>query len=69
MENCSNCRFSGNRSIVTMDGVRSEVGGALVCRLQPPVHIVEYSFNEPQSEWAYPPVHGEDWCGQYQPEG
>ena len=25
MENCSNCRFSGNRSVVTTNGVRSEI--------------------------------------------
>ena len=63
---CANCRFVGTHRVLTLNGGRQEHEGVLVCRLNPPVNIVEYRFSEPQAEWAFPSVHAKDWCGQYQ---
>ena len=64
-EKCENCRFVGTFRLIMLDGSRSEQEGVLVCRLNPPVTVVDYSFSDPEQDWKFPSVHSEDWCGQY----
>ena len=65
-EKCSNCRFVGPLFNVSVDGTRKEADNAYECRLNPPVPTIDW-FNGLHTEWEYPRVHGEAWCGQYEP--
>ena len=67
-EKCGTCRFSANPTTVTLDGTRHEREGVIrACRLNPPIPVTEYVFNDPHVEFQFPTVHEDDWCGQYIP--
>lgn len=66
-EKCANCRFAAPMHHVTEDGVRVQAEVAYECRLFPPVPTIEV-FSGFHTEWSYPRVHGEAWCGQYEPQ-
>lgn len=66
VERCGTCRFAGPITTTTLDGTRSVVESYMrTCRLNPPVAITEYTFEQPSTEFEFPTVHEDEWCGQY----
>ena len=66
MANCGDCRFSGPFELRTLGGQVSALEGILTCRLNPPVSIVEYTFDKPSQKWAFPTIHPDEWCSKFQ---
>ena len=69
-ETCPDCRYfddscwrDGNGNYHARDGMRDDIGE---CRRYPPT--VTGISDEGDTEMAWPEVHGEYWCGEWQPK-
>lgn len=64
---CENCDHVGNYRVLTMGG-KHETPGMLVCRRYPPSPTMDYVFDKPRTDFAWPRVHATDRCGEFTPK-
>ena len=60
-QSCGNCKFIGTKHWITAVGLISQ-GEFYVCRLNPPVFILD----DNNGVWEFPMTHPGLWCGQWQ---